>query len=434
MTTFEYTSFDLLNPAGNNGLSSFALYFQRALYKEAIYPKNVKLPLDTWYEKAYYGRIDRQQNTIAAKYENLRPVPSSAVSNLLCLNFVADAFSDFVTHMKNAFILGMVQPLNANEKIYNMKAYVAYNDPARIYSEYGQQLFNSFVSGLSAERKNQITDFETFVDAWFFYLQTVASYIPVTKTSYLISNVGNSFNSGLSIAIDRGPSEDDNYKYKNWIDDRNFKFYVDSAKKFGFIVNKNMPWILTADLFSDACLAYIEKYTEEDNFFDYYYNKTYTEDIQLIKTLTINAYKTFIKNNPIYEKKTYLPNCDKTKVDTFNRDQTLDEDPPELKDKKLVDLYLSLRSTEAKNPIPLSKDLNRTIADLYNAAPSANGGALVFVSQFINSIYRDYIYQTNYLLLDFEVINSLDKKIQSGTMMSTGQSTQQTSTTGQSSY
>jgi hypothetical protein len=118
MTTFNYTSFDLQNPGGNNGLSSFALYFQRILYKEAIYPNNVKLPLDTWYDKPYYGRIDREQNTIIAKYESLQPVPSSAVSNLLCLNFVADAFSDFVTHMKNAFILGVVQPLNANEKLY----------------------------------------------------------------------------------------------------------------------------------------------------------------------------------------------------------------------------------------------------------------------------------------------------------------------------
>jgi hypothetical protein len=34
MTTFDYTPFDLQNPSGNNGLSSFALYFQRVMYRE----------------------------------------------------------------------------------------------------------------------------------------------------------------------------------------------------------------------------------------------------------------------------------------------------------------------------------------------------------------------------------------------------------------
>lgn len=427
MTTFNYTSFDLQNPGGNNGLSSFALYFQRILYKEAIYPNNVKLPLDTWYDKPYYGRIDREQNTIIAKYESLQPVPSSAVSNLLCLNFVADAFSDFVTHMKNAFILGVVQPLNANEKLYNISAYSAYSDPTKMYNEYGQQLFNSFVSGLSAERKNQITNFQTFADAWFLYLETVASYIPITKTNYLLTNVGNSFNSGLSIAIDRGPSEDDSYKYDNWINDRNFKFYVNSAKKFGFTVNKNIPWVLTADLFSDACLAYIEKYTDEDNFFDFYYQQTYPEDINVLKTLTVNAYKVFIRNNPIYEKKSYLPNCDKTKVDILNRRPLTNETSVTLNDKKLTDLYLSLRSIEAKNPIPLSKNLNRTIADQYHTAMVNNQDPLITVSRYINSIYRDYIYQTSYLFLNTDLINSLDRQIQSGTMMSTGTTTQQSS-------
>ena len=427
MTTFNYTSFDLQNPSGNNGLSSFALYFQRILYKEAIYPRNVKEPLDTWYDKLYYGRVDREQNTITAKYENLQSVPSPATSNLLCLNFVADAFSDFTIHMKNAFLLGVVQPLNANEKLYDMRAYTAYNDPSKVYSEYGQQLFNSFVSGLSAERKNQITNFETFVDAWFLYLQTVASYIPVTKTNYLITNVGNSFNSGLSIAIDVGPSEDDAYKYDNWINDRNFKFYVDSAKKFGFTINKNIPWVLTADLFSDACLAYIEKYTDEDNFFDYYYHQTYTEDIDLLKTLTTNAYSAFIKNNPIYEKKSYLPNCDKTKVTVLERRALDGSSISNLSDKKIIDMYLNLRSTEAQKPIALSKGLNRRIADIYTTAQTNNQNPLVSASRYINSIYRDYIYQTDYLALNPNLINSLDRQIQSGTMMSTGTPTQQSS-------
>ncbi|HAI41234.1 MAG TPA: hypothetical protein DCM40_25560, partial [Maribacter sp.] len=83
MTTFKYTTADLLNPSGNNGLSSFALYFQRVMYKEIIYPTDTKIPLDTWYDKQYYGRIDQKQNTIIPKYEDLKPLRTVGRSNLL---------------------------------------------------------------------------------------------------------------------------------------------------------------------------------------------------------------------------------------------------------------------------------------------------------------------------------------------------------------
>ena len=37
-TTFDYTEEDLENPTGRNSLSSRAMFFQRSLYKEVIYP------------------------------------------------------------------------------------------------------------------------------------------------------------------------------------------------------------------------------------------------------------------------------------------------------------------------------------------------------------------------------------------------------------
>ena len=88
MTTFDYTQFDLQNPSGNNGLSSFALYFQRLMYREAIYPANLKAPLDTWYDKQYYGRIDRKQNTIIPDIDDLAPLQTVGRQNLFALNFV----------------------------------------------------------------------------------------------------------------------------------------------------------------------------------------------------------------------------------------------------------------------------------------------------------------------------------------------------------
>ena len=111
----------------------------------------------------------------------------------------------------------------------------------------------------------------------------------------------NSFISGLSVSIDLGPAQDDEYKYDNWISDPNFEFYIKAAKKFGLIVNKNTPWVLTADLFSDAAKKYFSRFyvqslnsfVTEDNFFDVYYDKTYLTYISDLKHLTVSAYNTF---------------------------------------------------------------------------------------------------------------------------------------------
>ena len=381
MTTFKYTTADLLNPSGNNGLSSFALYFQRVMYKEIIYPTDTKIPLDTWYDKQYYGRIDQKQNTIIPKYEDLKPLRTVGRSNLLSLNFVVDAFEEFASHMRNATILGVLKTQDTNEKIFDMKAYQAYNDPTRIYSEYTQQLYTSFVGGLTDGQSNEIINFETFIKTWFAYLKNVSSFIPVTKTNYLLTGIGNSFNSGLSIAIDEGPPQDDNYKYENWINDPNFDFYVKAAKKFGFIV----------------------------------------------KQLSINAYNSYIQNNPIYQVKVYKPGCDKFSVE--NRERIALPNNTQinkiLSDKVLADLYLELRSLEAKEPVQITQKLKVELANIYRIRPNQNLTSLQNVTDYINLIYRDYIYEFDYIFLNPDVLKTLDNQVRSGNITSVGSIAQQ---------
>ena len=64
--TFPYDYDQLTHPQGKNDLSAEAKYYQRLMYKEAIYPAPTEAPkpLDTWYDKQLYGRLDRCQNTI----------------------------------------------------------------------------------------------------------------------------------------------------------------------------------------------------------------------------------------------------------------------------------------------------------------------------------------------------------------------------------
>jgi hypothetical protein len=433
MTTFDYTLQDLQNPSGKNGQSSFALYFQRLMYKESVYPSNVKVPLDTWYEKQYYGRVDKVQNTIIPAFSNLVPLRTTAIQNQFALNFVAEAFEELAAHMRTATILGVLRTDNANDKIYNMKAYQAYNDPTRIYSEYTQQLYNSYLAGLTLDENNKITNFRTFVSSWFNYLNEVAAFIPVTKTSYLLTDACNSFISGMSISIDLGPAQDDAYKYDNWISDPNFQFYIKAAKKFGLIVNKNTPWVLTADLFSDAIKKYFSRFyiqslnsfVTEDNFFDVYYDKTCLTDVTDLKQITVSAYKTFSENNPLYQERVISPKCGTFKVFNRERQQLPANVEIALSDKLLVDLYLSLRSKETKEPVKNIIKLKKELASIYTLRPDENLTGVQNVAQYINTIYRDYIYQPAYLALDSNVLKNLDNRVRTGNIATVGSIAQQ---------
>ena len=440
MTTFPYTNFDLRNPEGNNGLSSFAMYYQRLLYKEAIYPPTLFTPLDTWYDKLYYGRVDQMQNTVIPNLTALKTIPAASKPNVFALNFLVDAFQDFVAQMKNSLILGVIRTsyptrtgidIPANGKIYNPKAYGAYEDPTRLYNDYLQQILNQFRDTLLPEQANQIVNLKSFTTQYVSFLQDTAKFIPVTKSGYLLTNIFNVLNSGLSISLDRRDAANDTYKYEQWVKDPNFTFYVRVAKKFGFIVNKNAPWILTADLFSPAIMKYISAYTDsndrsitKESFFDAYYMKTYLTDIEDLKTFILNSYTRFIDMRPVYEERVYLPNCNKYKVISKSRQpESAARSVVEgiLTDKYMADLYLALRHAESGLQKAPSNKFKVEMSTIYSIQPNKSITPLQNVSEYINLVYRDFIYSADYLLLNEILLQeALDNRAIRGKITTTG--------------
>ena len=252
MTTFNYTNEELTNPLGNNDLSSRAKFFQRSLYKEAIYPEKTTKPLESWYDKNLFGRIDQSQNAITPLDYNLVPVTRTAYPGIVCLRFVNDAFTDFASHMQNAFITNCVNR-GGNPALFNLRAVAGYVSPTEQYATFLQNLINAFVVNYTPSFDKPIKNFVDFKKEFLQYLKVMAESFPITATSYLISTGGSPFVSGLKLAIARGDASDDASKYQEFISDPNFLFYIQSAKKYGFLVDKNSPWVLTADLFSTRC-------------------------------------------------------------------------------------------------------------------------------------------------------------------------------------
>jgi len=404
----KYRFEDLMspNPIGDNNLSPEALYYQRSLYDEVAYPTNGPQPLDTWSGKVYYGKIDQLQNTVIPRVANLDLITSAAAPALFALTPVVYAFEAFVRHMQNAVIQSKVNP-DGNSKLLSLKAFQAYVNPTPNYERYINRLFAAFNTNLPRSEKDKITNLKSFAAKYVEFLKTTAAYSPITKTNYLLTQHVNVFCSGLTIAIDSGPPEDDSYKNKHYLSDPNFAFFVGCAKKYGFIVDKNIPWRLTFDLFTNASLRaitsmYVEPYGlgTKENFFPAYYTPTYFTDVGDLRRIIVNSYQRFVELNPLRVEQC-LQAFKRGTFEVINYTR-LPFDPSTaavdsvLSDKYIADLYLSLRHTESQKPFRITAKDRRQISEIYMSQPNKSLTPLQNVASYVNLKFRNYIYSTNY--------------------------------------
>lgn len=432
MTSFNYTDDDLQAPIGDNGLSSYALFFQRMLYKELIFPSSLVAPLDTWYGKQLYGLVDQSQNIVTPALANLKVIPTAVTRNLMALNFVVEAFEAFVAHMRKGVVTGVLRK-NGSILLTDMKAKRAYIDPNSVYRQFQQQLYTGFVSSRKESQLNELISFETYLPQMLAYLRQIAPTVPITKSGFMVSGICSVVNSGLTISIDNGPADDDAYKYQKFIDDPNFSFYLRAAKKFGLSVNKNMPWMLTADLFSDAILKYLNGYiladgalVNETNFFTTYYEPAYLSDIMILKNFIISSYQNFVATKPLYEVEKYNQSCDTSTLDVKYRTQLPANAPDLLGDKQMLYLYLDLRNSETGNSVPPTAKIKREVRSVYSLRPDKLLTPLQNSAEYINLLYRDYIYERSYLMtMDLFTQIGLDNQARTGNISTAGAVTQQ---------
>jgi len=432
MAAFTFNPQDFVNPTprGKNGLSSFAAYYQRLLYRD-LYPSNIWSPLDTWYDKQYYGKVDRLQNTVLIDPNALKAIKSANTSNLLAANFVVDAFEEFAAHMRNAKLVGVCVS-TGNSQMLDMKAQRAYEDPRAIYAGFLNTVFGSFDTK-TPRYTDKIVDFPSFVTEFTRHLKMISGYVPITLTNYLLTGAISGFSSGLTISIDTAPFDDDEYKYESFVKDPNYTFYVRSAKRFGLIVNKNAPWLLTADLFSEAAIKQFSAYGAEEypldeyNFFPVFYNATYLFDMPILKQYIVNSYQSYIERNAYYEKRIVSESCGTSKVrETLRAPLPVSNSSDDLlSDKKMVDLYLSLRSIEASVPVKVTKKLKTELNSIYHVRPNPNLTGVENVARYINLIYRDYIYSFGYPALNINIFKNLDNQIRTGKISTAGSIAQQ---------
>jgi len=272
-------------PKASNELVSSDLFKQRKYYKDNILVRNIRT-IDLWEENKYYGLLDKEGNSIKLKEEYLVNIDKIQV-----LNFVADAFKEFQSSMERA----------SNNKTFDKKSIFTNITPKvgwigldATYENYFTGVFKKPLFDSVDDKK--IVTFNDYVKELLKSFMLNGKMLPITQSLFLTSNMFFQRTNGLIIEIGEGTYDDDNAKYNKYIKDNMFSFYKNEAQRFGFAVDKNVPWRLVAQLNSPKMQRYMDTYEITlDNIFEVYYNIVYRDELTTLQKMIEESYKDFLR-------------------------------------------------------------------------------------------------------------------------------------------
>jgi hypothetical protein len=203
--------------------------------------------IDFSYDQTFYGRIDSQGDTVELKENNCRLLEGGS-GDVWAVNFVADAFTEFRNYMKTAIYYNKVNT-NASSYYTSLAPIKGWQSLKNLYNIHMNKLYENFVGSYMKKRgrNKRITDFKSFMQVFMEYVEQLTPEIPFTKTGFARSKKCPPHVGGLMIELSKF-DRDDLRRREQMYDDPNYKFFRNTARKFGFYIDKNAPWTLVANL------------------------------------------------------------------------------------------------------------------------------------------------------------------------------------------
>jgi len=149
-----------------------------------------------------------------------------------------------------------------NNNLYEIKVHNKTVDIEDEFSSYIEELENSLIQrvinqsdvyyGTNKDKINVI-DVDSLMD---FVLQEFTEEalkkIPLTFELFCSQRIVSSLNFGLIIEIDNHDYNDEEYKLTHYYDNQDFVFFIKMCNKYGFHIDKSVPWRLYPKLNSSA--------------------------------------------------------------------------------------------------------------------------------------------------------------------------------------
>lgn len=294
-----------------------------------------KEPKSFFMDHQHYGRINSQLMSLYPKESSL--INIGDINNPVhVLDFVSDAYDDFSLDI-NLFIQRNNVPKSSF--LHNLSPQNGVDKVPSLYLNYSNQNYSYLLDFIKVKRKEKdiysINDFILVLADFIDFLTPTRVF---TKSSFVYSRSCPTKTSGLVIDLFDGDVNDDVVKYEKFINNPYFSCYMDYVKERGFIINKDAPWQLIADLNSERMKFYYNQrvkglveqgllsedvfYINCDRFEDckeelknfnlfsnlidgkggvYYYNIVNENDLYELKKIIGKMYEFFLEYSPSFE-------------------------------------------------------------------------------------------------------------------------------------
>ena len=233
-------------------------------------------------EKYLYGRVNKDYVPIEINIPNVSLKTLSPTTDpnrtVQAISFVADAFKDLSHQFDKKAATGQIDA--GDQYLSKLEVAKAYESPKVLYNRHLQIVKKTISSHI---RKNNITfsNFDQFIMEVTPILKKISKNVPVTYSGFIKSKYCPMNVSGLVIEIADLDSSNDEQKIRRFRNSKNWEFYLNACRSYGFSVDVNNPWRLVADIGSDEMLKYARKYG-------------YTNTDAVLKGAYIGSHKSFM--------------------------------------------------------------------------------------------------------------------------------------------
>lgn len=251
-----------------NSLNSKDIFFKRATY---LIKSQEQTEIDTgingltvpyenfidfhFGEKQLYGRVGRNfvPITIVDLFDNIKTIssPSNDQTQHRAACFVVDQFNELKKQFDKCQLIGKISP--NEEFLSNLVVHKSYTPPDPLYRSYYRDIFVSIKNNL--DRQNiTVSNKDDFLNEVVPLLLTISKTMPITKQHFLKSTFCPISVSGLVLEIANLDPTNDEEKVTSFFNNRNWNFYLNTCRSFGFMVDQEVPWRIVADIGSQEML------------------------------------------------------------------------------------------------------------------------------------------------------------------------------------
>ncbi len=248
-----------LIPTANNSAGARKVYEERQKYRSSIMPADaIPNNKNFWGIDRLYGKVDLNSIPVLPLQNNLKQLRYSEGNTFYALNFVADAWRDLATALRQLRNQGV---LYENSPWAEPVVKRAYMDIPNAYDDYMMNIIYPSFSYDYLEVKDRsskvlkFSDYLSYFTDYFFRLLSQAG--PMSLSGYIESTRSSPNISGLVIEISDAAHDDDENKVLSFVD-ANFPLVHQLISHYGFSFDINAPWRLVANIDSPAMREYMK--------------------------------------------------------------------------------------------------------------------------------------------------------------------------------